>query len=389
MNSVAIIPARGGSKGIPNKNIIDFLGKPLLAWSIMQARKSGVVDEVYVSSQNEEILAVAQDYGAIPVKRPDVISNGLASSETALIHVLDFIKKETSEDPETVVFLQATSPLRDPIDIARAVHTFYEKKADSLFSDAILDDFTVWQEEEGRLVGKTFDPLNRGRRQDRPLLYLENGSIYVFKSSILRTLNNRLGGKICRYNMPFWKSFEIDTLEELELCKFYFQKNLLSYWKAEGNPFKGEDISLIVYDFDGVMTDNRAIQFQDGAEAVLVSRADGWGIRKIKEKGINQIILSTEQNSVVSERGKKLDIEVIQGSDDKKLDLLDYCARNKIDPIAVLYVGNDVNDLEVMKAVGCPVAPADAHPSVIAIAKYVAFAKGGEGVIRELSDYIV
>ena len=154
------------------------------------------------------------------------------------------------------------------------------------------------------------------------------------------------------------------------------------------NLFKREDISLIVYDFDGVMTDNRALQFQDGTEAVLVSRADGWGIGQIKKKGIRQIILSTERNPVVAARGKKLGIDVIQCSDDKKLDLLDYCNSNQIDPAAVVYVGNDVNDLEAMKVVGHPVAPADAHASIIDVARLVTCAKGGEGVIRELSEHI-
>lgn len=237
------------------------------------------------------------------------------------------------------------------------------------------------------MTGRTFDPWNRGRRQDRSPLYLENGSIYVFKQSLLRESNNRLGGKIGRYNMPYWKSFEIDTLEGFELCEFYFRKHLLPHWRAKDNPFNQGDIDLIVYDFDGVMTDNRALQFQDGTEAVLISRADGWGIEQIKEKGIQQIILSTEKNPVVASRGKKLGIETIQGSNDKKSDLLDFCDCNQINPLAVLYVGNDLNDLDAMKAVGYSVAPADAHPSIIAVARLVTRARGGEGVIREMLDY--
>jgi len=388
LNVIAIIPARGGSKGIPNKNIVDFLGKPLLAWSILQAKESGVVDEVFVSSDSDEILSVARDYGAIAVKRPDELSTDTISSETALIHVLDYIRDKEDADPETIVFLQATSPLREPSDVLGAVRTFNEKKVDSLFSDAILDDLCVWGEEDGQLKGKTFNAWNRGRRQDRQPLYLETGSIYVFKSSLLRSSNNRLGGKIGRYTMPYWKSIEIDKLEDIKLCEFYFRNQLLSFWRAKENPFQKEDVDLIVYDFDGVMTDNRALQFQDGTEAVLINRADGWGIRQIKKIDICQIILSTEKNSVVSARGEKLGIEVIQGSDDKKSDLLEYCKRNGIHTDAVLYIGNELNDIEAMKAVGIPVAPADAHPSVIDLAKYVTRAKGGDGVIKELSELL-
>ena len=122
LNTVAVIPARGGSKAIPKKNIIDFLGKPLLAWSILQAKESGVVDEVFVSSDSDEILSVARDYGAIAVKRPDELSTDTISSETALIHVLDYIRDKEDADPETIVFLQATSPLREPSDVLGAVN---------------------------------------------------------------------------------------------------------------------------------------------------------------------------------------------------------------------------------------------------------------------------
>ena len=146
---------------------------------------------------------------------------------------------------------------------------------------------------------------------------------------------------------------------------------------------------LLVYDFDGVMTDNRVLIFQDGTEAVFVSRADGWGIAQLRKAGFKQIILSTETNLVVSERAKKLKIEVHQGSSDKAKDLVAYCQTNGIDLTRVLYVGNDVNDLDAMCLVGYPVAPSDAHPDVLKIAKRITRTNGGEGVIRELSDWLL
>lgn len=383
-----IILARGGSKGIPKKNIMDFVDKPLLAWSILQAFDSGVVDAVYVSSDSDEILDATVRYGAIAIRRPDELATDTTASEAALIHVLDQMRSECGTDPERIVFLQATSPLREPSDIAGAVYTFDNQHLDSLFSDAVLDDFCAWVEDDGVLKGKTFDPWNRGRRQDRKPLYLENGSIYVFKPSLLRDTGNRLGGKIGRYSMPFWKSHEIDTLENAELCELYFRKHLLPYWRAKEMSFSKDAIKLIVYDFDGVMTDNRALQLQDGTEAVWVSRADGWGVDQIRKMSIPQLIISTETNTVVAARAKKLRIEVIHGSGDKKADLLKYCITMKIELSGVLYVGNDVNDMAAMQVVGFPVAPADAHPSIIAIAKHVTRAKGGEGVIKELSEHV-
>lgn len=387
--SVAIILARGGSKGIPHKNLINFAGKPLLAWSILQARAAESVDHVYVSSDSDAILDVAAQYGARIIKRPDELSTDTATSESALLHALDAIAADLGTEPERIVFLQATSPLREPSDIDGAVAAFVLQGADSLFSDAVLDDFCAWQEEDGALKGKTFDPFNRGRRQDRKPLYLENGSIYVFKPSLLRQTGNRLGGKIARYSMDFWKSFEIDTVENIELCEYFFRKHLLAGWLAREEGVAAFKPDLIVYDFDGVMTDNRVLVMQDGTEAVLANRADGWGIGQLRQAGFRQIILSTETNPVVAARAKKLGLEVLQGSGDKRRDLVACCEAKGIALDRVLYVGNDVNDLEAMNLVGFPVAPADAHPAVLAVAKHVTRSRGGEGVLKEISEALL
>jgi len=151
---------------------------------------------------------------------------------------------------------------------------------------------------------------------------------------------------------------------------------------------RAKEIDLIVYDFDGVMTDNRVIVFQDSTEAVVVNRADGLGVDRLRAGGIPQLILSTETNPIVKARAAKLGIEVIASCNDKKHALMNYCEQNDYDLQKVLYVGNDLNDLEVMKIVGFPVAPADAHPEINSLAKLITKAKGGEGVVRELSDII-
>ncbi len=149
------------------------------------------------------------------------------------------------------------------------------------------------------------------------------------------------------------------------------------------------DIDLAVYDFDGVMTDNRVLVREDGQEAVFVNRADGWGVVVIARMNIRQLILSTETNPVVRARAAKLKIEVINASIDKLESLTEFCQRESIDMDRVLYVGNDVNDLEVMKRVRYPAAPADAHPEILNIARFVTRAKGGQGVIKEISEKFI
>ena len=384
-HTVAIIPARGGSKGIPRKNLIDFCGKPLLAWSIIQVKLSQTVKEVYVSSDSDEILAVSEQYGAIGVRRPDELATDTATSESALLHALDEIERERKGNVDLVVFLQCTSPLREPRDIDGAVQALLAQDADSLFSYARLEDFFIWEQTPQGFASLNYDFRNRKRRQDVNPQYVENGSIYVFRPEILRKFNNRLGGKIAIYEMDFWKSWEIDSLDDKSLCEWYMRNRLL----PKSAHLSIDKIDLIVYDFDGVMTDNKVIVLQDGTEGIVANRGDGLGIGMLRKKGIPQIIISTEANPVVETRAKKLELLVWYDAKDKKSILQDYCSKNGISLSRVVYVGNDVNDLEAMKIVGYPIATADAHPSVRQIAKLVLASRGGDGVIRELADTIL
>ena len=174
------------------------------------------------------------------------------------------------------------------------------------------------------------------------------------------------------------------------MCKIEKLKIIIQKW-LHRNKIKRipvNTVALIVYDFDGVMTDNRVFILQDGTEAVVANRSDGLGVEKIRSLGIPQMILSTETNPVVRARAAKIKLEVISGCQNKKETLSSYCAEKGYDLKRVVYVGNDINDLEAMKMVGFPVAPADAHPKIMKIACMITIAKGGEGVVRELSDMI-
>lgn len=384
MEIICIIPARGGSKGIPNKNIIDFCGKPLLAWSILQARQTRGIKDVYVSSDDDKILKIANDYHAKPVKRPDQISTDTATSESALLHALDVIESE-GKKVDIVVFLQATSPLREAKDIDNAIEKLLDEQADSLFSSAKLEDFFIWKDTDQGLISLNYDYQKRLRRQDVKPQYVENGSIYICKPEILKKYCNRLGGHIVTYEMAFWKTWEIDSLDDKVLCEWYFMNRLIK----RGVNLMTSTINLIVYDFDGVMTDNRVLTFQDGTEAIFANRSDGLAINMIKEIGITQIIMSTERNDVVAARARKIGIPVIHGVGDKLSALRTYCTEEQIDMRQVLFVGNDINDMEAMKFVGLVAVPADAHPDVKRIASIILKQAGGMGAIRELADLIL
>ncbi len=226
--NVVIIPARGGSKGIPRKNIVDVAGQPLIAWSIKQARSSELVDAVFVSTDDGEIAEVAQRYGAEAIARPAELATDASPSEDVLLHAIDFIERDKSIRIDIVIFLQATSPVREKDDIDNAVRRFLLEKADSLFSCTRIEDHFIWEERGGDYISVNYDYRRRRRRQDIKPQYVENGSIYVFRPELIRSQRNRLGGKITIYEMPFWKSFQIDELDDIGICEYYLKTRILS-----------------------------------------------------------------------------------------------------------------------------------------------------------------
>jgi len=223
----SIIPARGGSKGLPGKNIANFCGMPLVSWSIKQAKGSAYIDEVYVTSDSDKILKIARKNGARVIKRPKALAHDTSPVEAALLHALEFIQNSDQKKIEMIIFLQPTSPVRTCQDINKAIEFFRSSKADTLFSGSKLVDFCAWKFDRGKLISTSYDYRNRGRRQDRKPYFLENGSIYIFRPDIFKKYKNRLAEKIVFYEMPLWKSFEIDTSDDFEICRILMLKKLL------------------------------------------------------------------------------------------------------------------------------------------------------------------
>jgi len=215
--TLAVIAARGGSKGIPHKNLLDLCGKPLIAWTVEQARAARGVDVVAVSSDSDTILAAAEAAGAVGVRRPDDISGDLASSESAWLHALDATEAQMGGF-ERVVALQATSPIREPSDIENALATFDRDHLDSLLSVCEVEDYFNWRIGANGPEPSNYDYRNRRMRQQIEKRYLENGSFYVLIPSLLREQNNRLGGKIGFHVMDRHKMFQIDRPEDVKLC---------------------------------------------------------------------------------------------------------------------------------------------------------------------------
>ncbi|GIH73739.1 N-acetylneuraminate synthase family protein [Planobispora longispora] len=375
MRVLAVIPARGGSAGVPLKNLAAVGGTPLVARAVKACIQAELIDDVVVSTDHPEIAGAALTAGATVIDRPGELSGATASSESAVLHALEHI----SAAPEVVLLVQCTSAFIDPSDLDAAIARVLDGTADVVFSGLETHEF-LWDAANATMKGVNHDPASRPRRQEREPHYRETGAFYVMRTEGLREHGHRFFGSIAVQPVPSRHAVEVDTPEDLEIVR------ALAPFVDRPEPI---DVDAVITDFDGVHTDDRAYVDSEGREMVAVSRSDGMGISLLRRSGVKLMIMSTEHNPVVAARARKLGVPVLQGLTDKRTVLRDWLAIEGLDPARVAYVGNDVNDLGPMSEVGWPVTVPDAHPRVRAAARVVLTRPGGAGAVRELCDRVL
>lgn len=384
MAALAVIPARGGSRGILRKNIKLLCGEPLVAWSIMAAQAARRVERVVVSTDDDEIASVSRRYGAEVVMRPPELAGDLAPSEAALLHVLETLGQAEGYRPSTLAFLQCTSPLILPQDVDGTLDLVIEGGYDSAVTMTPFH-FFVWREAAtGTMEGVNHEASQRLMRQQREPEYLEVGAVYAMRTAGLLEHRFRFFGRVGRHLLPVSRALEIDEPEDWALAEMLMRTRAQSQPRA-GSGAGWAQVRAIVSDFDGVMTDNRVIVDQQGGEAVVCSRGDGWGISLLKQAGFLVACISTEENPVVQARCEKLGIPYWQAQKDKLAALQAFLDRYGLKPEECLYVGNDTNDAACLQYAGVAVVPRDAAPEVQHLAHWQTSATGGEGVLREIA----
>lgn len=381
---LGIVPARGGSKGIPRKNIRQVAGKPLLSYVLDAALKSRALSRVVVSTDDSEIGSVAQANGAEVVWRPAELSGDNASSEQALMHALDYLRDTENYSPMLLVFLQCTSPLTLAEDIDGTVEALLKENADSALAVTPFHYF-IWERTNDGAVGVNHQKGFRPMRQNRQPQYLEAGAVVAMYVEGFRKAGHRFFGRTALYEIPPERVLEIDEPNDLLIAEVKLNARNQLLRKNQ----LASTIKALVLDFDGVFTDNKVIVSDDGTEAVTCSRADSWGIKMLQSAGLPILVLSFENNPVVKARCKKLGLECLQGQKDKASTLLHWLEKTQFNARDVAYVGNDLNDLACMEIVGTPIAVNDAHPAVKKSARLVLDSNGGNGAIRELSELIL
>lgn len=377
--TVAIIPARGGSKQVPRKNLRRVGGVPLVVRAIRAVSDAPGIDLVVVSTDDEEIAAVSAAAGARIIRRPAEISGDTASSESAILHALDELENQ-GERCDVVAFLQATSPFIPSDALGAAVDHVRSGRADSVFSAHETYGFLWRRNPDGAAIALNHTAARRPRRQDREPHHLETGAFYVFRADGFRASRHRFFGRIRIVEVPEWTAIEIDDEQQLGIAR------ALAALQHAPQPIP---VQAVVTDFDGVHTDDTASIDADGGERVRVSREDGMGVALLRRAEVPMLILSTEVNAVVRARAEKLGVPVRHGLDDKESALRAWAEEIAVPLGEIAYLGNDVNDLAAMRVVGWPVAVANAHPLVLEEARVVLRREGGRGAVRELIERVL
>jgi YrbI family 3-deoxy-D-manno-octulosonate 8-phosphate phosphatase len=385
---LAVIPARGGSKGVPAKNLAPVGGVPLVARAVRECRATRLVTDVVVSTDDQAIAAAAREAGAEVVLRPAAIAGDTATSEAAVLHAMDAHEALHGASVDVVLLVQCTSPFLVREDIDGVAGAVVENGADTAVTVAPFHGF-IWREADSGSEGGTgvnHDKSYRPRRQDRPQDFLETGAAYAMDAAGFRKHRHRFFGRTELVRTDPARVLEIDDPHDLARARA-----LAPLFDADrpGSLPTYDDIDAVVLDFDGTQTDDRVLIDSEGREFVSVHRGDGLGIAALRRSGLKMLVLSTEQNPVVAARARKLKLPVLHGIDRKDLALKQWCEEQGIAPERVLYVGNDVNDLPCFALVGWPVAVASAHDVVRGAARAVTTVPGGDGAIREIASWIL
>lgn len=397
---LTIVPARGGSKGIPRKNIRPFAGYPLIAFSIAAALQAETVTRVIVTTDDEEIAEVARCYGAgTPFLRPAELAGDRTLDLPVFQHALKWLAENEGYHPDIVVHLRPTTPVRPPDLVDKSVRLLLaHPEADSVrgITPARENPFKMWltdgEDESIRPLTTVpgIDESYNAPRQILPIAYQHTGLIDVIRPDTILKLNSMSGKTILPIIFDPSYAADLDTPDDWRRA----EERVLTGGPAmvwPGEPRRGmpEKVQLLILDFDGVLTDNSVWVDQDGREMVVANRSDSLGINMLRQAGVETVVISMETNPVVAARCRKMNVPYIQGEDDKKSALKKLLAERKIEAAGVVYLGNDVNDLPCFPLVGWAVAVADAMPGVACKADFVLSRPGGHAAVRELCDLIL
>lgn len=386
--AVAVVLARGGSKGVCRKNLVLVGGLSLVARSVIAARQARSVSATYVSTDDAAIAQEALIHGAYVIDRPPELAGDQASSESGWLHALGEIRK-AHPTIDRLVLLQCTSPFTSGIDIDGCLAAIDATGA-ACSASVIEDHAFLWTRgSDGFGKGVNHDEsTQRRRRQELPNSYRESGAIYCVRVDAFEQIGRRFCGSVALYPVDH-PSIEIDTPADLAICDAIVRSDLCLAEQKSINERLAE-VKALVMDFDGVHTDDTVTVDSRGVESVTVSRRDGMGIELLRKRGYwDLMILSKEKNPVVLRRAEKLSVQCLSAVDDKVAALDPWLIGKHLKWKDVLYVGNDLNDVGPITMAGVSASPCDASPAILPLVDWIIPVRGGCGAVRAVADRLL
>lgn len=377
MTWVALVPLRGGSKSIPGKNIRPIAGRPLCCWALDAAVESCIFSQIIVSTDSPEIRRVIERHcpDVDVLDRPAELATDTASTESVMLHIAEQI------DFDVLALLQATSPLTTALDLIEARDRFERNQLDSLLT-AVESHRFFWKP-DGTPIN--YDPARRPRRQDMSPWLMENGAFYFTKRRILEATKSRLGGKIDMHVMSPDSAVEIDEPRDWAIVE-----HLLRERDRMAVAPIARRIKAVVLDVDGTLTDGGMYYNASGEAMKKFDTRDAAGLEQVQDANMRVAVITRESSPSVDARMGKLGITEYHRGVRDKLPLLEELANLWDIPLRdMVYIGDDIGDLECLKAVGLSACPADANRRVRSACRYICSASGGHGAVREVCDLVM
>lgn len=387
--NIAFIPVRGGSKSIPLKNIKVINGRPLVYWTVLAACKCKDIDKVYIATDSGDIRRAVDSFckespvfdKVRVVDRSAETASDTASTESAMLEFAE------NNEFDTMTLIQATSPLLSYKDLERGFEIFRGEGTDSVLSVVPQKRF-IWKENaDGIAYPDNYDVFNRPRRQDFEAYYVENGAFYITSREDLLKSSNRVSGNIKVCPMCEESFIEIDEPSDWVIVESIMENMNI---KPENAPAIPGDIRLFLTDCDGCLTDGGMYYTENGDEIKKFNAIDGMGLRLLREAGIRTGMVTGEKRELNLRRATKVKMDFyIDGCQDKVAAVKQLCEENAIDLSQIAYIGDDINDYEIMKLVGISACPASAQKKIKEVAGIVLSKNGGQGAVREFAELIL
>jgi len=381
--NIAFIPARCGSESIPFKNIKIICGKPLIYWSLLALNKSMTIDQIYVATDCDEIKDTVIDFNFDNVRifdRSNTNANSTASTESV---ILEFLDNNIFSGEDLFVLVQVTTPFTSSDNFDNAINTIKSSnKIDSILSCVETTRF-FWTK-NGKPIN--YDYNSRPRRQDFEGILMENGAFYINTVANIKKYKNRLSGNIHPYLMPEYSAVEADEEDDWLIIEKLMYKYVL-------NNKPSKTIKLFATDVDGVLTDAGMYYDNNGNELKKFNTHDGMAFKILKEKGIFTAMITSEKTNIVKLRASKLQVDYLfQGvKGGEKLEVLKkICIEKNMSLSEVAYIGDDINDYNVLSSVGFPACPMNAITNIKNIEGITHLSKsGGDGAVREFVELLL